>query len=112
LICGKNSTWFASYFESRGVDESKTFKRVHELHNLRNVIVHFPFEEEDKTGSLADYINKYGETVFPKLGTSAKDYSAEFDSYDAAASELYEKLRELLDSATPITQISDDLSPA
>ena len=88
---------------------------MHELHNLRNVIVHFPFEEEDKTGSLADYINKYGETVFPKLGTSAKDYSitcAEFDSYDAVASELYEKLRELLDSATPITQISDDLSPA
>jgi hypothetical protein len=28
--------------KSRGVEESKTFKRVHELHDLRNVIAHWP----------------------------------------------------------------------
>jgi hypothetical protein len=33
--------------KSRGVDESNTFKRVHQLHDLRNPIVHFPFDEWD-----------------------------------------------------------------
>jgi hypothetical protein len=47
-------------------------------------------------------------SVFPKkLGTWEEDYCitfAEFDHYDAVASDLYEKLQELMDSATPITK--------
>jgi hypothetical protein len=31
--------------KERGIDESKMFKRLHQLHDLRNVITHFPFEE-------------------------------------------------------------------
>jgi hypothetical protein len=99
----------------RGIDESKTFKRVHELHDLRNVIVHNPFEEELDGRLSCDFINKSGHTVFRKPGTSVYDDSitfAEFDSYDAVASELYKKLRELWESATPITEVSDELRAA
>jgi hypothetical protein len=91
----------------RGVDESKLFKRLHQLHDLRNVMCHFPFQD---SGDFAecDYINKYGETVFPKKpGTSEKDQFityAEFDLYDELASDLYEKLEELCGSAFPITE--------
>jgi hypothetical protein len=69
-----------------------------------------PFDEEVEGRLDCDYINKYGETVFPKKpGTSEKDYFityAEFDLYDAFASELYEKLYELWnsDAVTPITE--------
>jgi hypothetical protein len=42
--------------QRRGVDESKTFKRVHELHDLRNVISHFPFEEEFEGELHCDYL--------------------------------------------------------
>jgi hypothetical protein len=95
--------------KERGVDESKMFKRLHQLHDLRNVITHFPFEEDLPGDRLScDYINKYGETVFPKKpGTSEKDYFityAEFDFYHAIAMELYDKLYKLWDSAIPITE--------
>jgi hypothetical protein len=101
--------------KSRGIDESKTFKRVHELHDLRNVIVHNPFEEELDGRLSCDFINKSGHTVFRKPGTSVYDDSitfAEFDSYDVVARELYKKLRELWESATPITEVSDELRDA
>jgi hypothetical protein len=94
--------------KSRGIDESKTFKRVHQLHDLRNVITHFPFEEDGPDRLSCDYINKYGETVFlKKPGTSEKDYFityAEFDFYHAIAMELYDKLYKLSDSVIPITE--------
>jgi hypothetical protein len=100
----------------RGVDESKTFKRVHELHDLRNVIVHNPFTEDDLDDGLScDFIDKHGYTAFRKPGTSAYDNSitfAEFDAYEAVAAELYKKLLELLASATPITEVSDELRDA
>jgi hypothetical protein len=95
--------------KKRGVDESKMFKRLHQLHDLRNIISHFPFEE-DGDGLSCDYINKYGGTIFSKKpATSEEDNSityAEFDLYDAFASELYEKLQELWnsDAVTPITE--------
>jgi hypothetical protein len=94
--------------KSRGIDESKTFKRVHQLYDLRNVMCHFPFDEEVEGRLDCDYITKYGETVFPKKpGTSEKDYFityAEFDFYHAIAMELYDKLYKLWDSAIPITE--------
>jgi len=99
----------------RGVDESKTFKQVHELHDLRNVICHFPFEEEFEGELSCDYLNKYGSNVFKILGKSEKDNSityAEFDHIDAIARELYKKLFELMESATPITEVSDELRDA
>jgi hypothetical protein len=98
---------------SREIDESKTLNRIHTLHDLRNVIAHWPFDEElDKSGLSCDYINKAGDFNFRKPGASTKDNLItykEFDSYDADASALYEKLEELLESVTPITEISDDL---
>ena len=95
--------------KERGVDESKLFKRLHQLHDLRNVMCHFPFEEDVPGDRLScEYINKYGEMVFSKKpGTSEKDFFityAEFDFYDAVATDLQEKLGELSDSAFPITE--------
>jgi hypothetical protein len=94
--------------KNRGVDESKMFKRLHQLHDLRNVICHFPFEECPGDFLECDYINKYGETVFPKKpGTSEKGYSitfSEFDLYHAIAMELYDKLYKMWDSAIPVTE--------
>jgi hypothetical protein len=89
-----------------GVDESATFKRVHKLHDLRNVLAHWPFAEEaDQSGISCDFINERGDTDFRKPGTHAKDnmitYS-ELDRYDTEASEVYEKLEELAESAIPI----------
>ena len=99
--------------ESRGIDESSTFKRVHALHDLRNVIAHWPFDEEfDKSGLVCDFINRQGDTEFSKPGTRAKDNLityAELNEYDVDASSLYEKLDELLNSAIPVTDVSDDL---
>jgi len=48
----------------RGAEESKMFKRLHQLHNLRNVLCHYPFEE-GKDRVTYDYLNKEG-TVFPR----------------------------------------------
>jgi hypothetical protein len=99
-----------------GMDESATFKRVHKLHDLRNVLAHWPFDEEaDQSGISCDFINERGDTDFHKPGTLAKDSMityAELDRYDAEASELYEKLEELVESAIPITEPSEDLRNA
>jgi hypothetical protein len=39
--------------KKRDVDESKIFRRLHQLFDLRNVIAHYPFEEElDKKKAL------------------------------------------------------------
>jgi hypothetical protein len=96
----------------RGAEESKMFKRLHQLHNLRNVLCHYPFEE-GKDRVTYDYLNKEG-TVFSKSpATSELDDTityTEFDFYDALASDLYEKLQELLDAAYPITE--DELQHA
>jgi hypothetical protein len=98
--------------KSRNIDESATYKRVHKLHDLRNVIAHWPFfEEGDKSGLWCDYINKHRDLDFGRPGTKEKNrlikYS-EFDSYDVDASELYEKFDELLNSATPLTDLDND----
>jgi hypothetical protein len=102
--------------QSRGMDESATFKRVHKLHDLRNVLAHWPFDEEaDQSGISCDFINERGDTHFHKPGTLAKGSMityAELDRYDAEASELYEKLEELVESAIPITEPSEDLQEA
>jgi hypothetical protein len=86
----------------RDVDASKMFKRLHQLHDLRNVITHFPFEE-DANGLSCDYINKYGGTIFSKKPATSEDNYwityAEFDFYDAVATELYNKLQELWETA-------------
>jgi hypothetical protein len=59
--------------QNRGIDESKMFKRIHSLHDLRNVIMHWPFGEElDQSGISADYINADGKTSFQKPGTGTK----------------------------------------
>ena len=99
----------------RGINEHKTFSQAHELHSLRNVIVHHFFEEEGDDRLSCDYLGTFGETVFSKLGTAKTDNSitfAEFDSYNAIASELHKKLHELLQSATPVTEIGDELREA
>jgi hypothetical protein len=97
--------------ESQGIDESRTFKRVHKFHDIRNVIAHWPFGQ-DENGLSCDFIDKHGDTNFLKPGTREKDnlikYS-ELDAYDAELSELYEKLEHLTHSATPITGLSDEM---
>jgi hypothetical protein len=102
--------------QSRGVDESATFKRVHKLADLRNVLAHWPFDEEiDKSGISSDFIDKSGNADFSKPGTRAKDNMityAELDRYDAEASKLYEKLEELAESAIPIAEPSEELRNA
>jgi hypothetical protein len=93
--------------KSRGVDESKMFKQLHKLHDLRNIIVHNPFDEETDSSLRCDYINKYGGTSFAKkLKTSGDDSItyAEFDFYDAVAREVYDKLYKLWESAIPVTE--------
>jgi hypothetical protein len=100
--------------QSRGIDESVTFKRVHKLHDLRNVLAHWRFDEE-ADGISCDFMNERGDTDFYKPGTHAKDNMityAELDRYDTEASELYEKLEELTESAIPITEPSEDLRNA
>jgi hypothetical protein len=98
---------------SQGNDQGKTFKRIHALHDLRNVIAHWPFfEEMDETGLWCDYVNKDGDTDFRKPRISEKDNHItydEFDAYDVEASALYEILEGLVNSATPITEVSDNL---
>lgn len=97
--------------KSQGIDESRTIKRVHKLHNIRNIIAHWPFGG-DSDGISCDFIDKHGDTNFQKPGARDKDnlikYS-ELDSYDAELSELYEKLEQLSHSATPITGLSDEM---
>jgi hypothetical protein len=84
------------------------FKRLHQLHDLRNVMCHFPFEESGEDGLECDYINRHGHTVFSKKpGMSEYERRityAEFDLYDAVARELQEKLDNLWDSAFPVTE--------
>jgi hypothetical protein len=94
-------------FESQGVDVSKTFSAIHELHDLRNIVAHWPFSEEEG-GLWCDFIDKQGKTTFPRAKDNVINYS-EFDSYDSKASELYEKLENLMHLVTPISDASDDL---
>jgi hypothetical protein len=97
---------------NRAIDVSATLKRVHVLHDLRNIIAHWPFTE-DLGGFSCDFLEKHGHGDFSKPGTRARDNLItyeEFDAYDAEASALYEKLEELLESVEPITD--DDLRKA
>ena len=97
--------------KSQGIDESKTIKRVHEFHDIRNLFAHWPFGG-GPDGLSCDYINKHGDTNFRKPGAREKDnlikYS-ELESYDADLSELYEKLERITHSAAPISGLSDEM---
>jgi len=79
-------------------------------------MAHWPFTEElDQSGISCDYINASGDTSFDKPGTRSKDNMvtyAELDRYDIEASELYEKLEKLVESATPIMEPSENLRKA
>src|ERR1700738_619274 len=95
--------------ESLGIDESKMFKRIHALHDLRNVIAHWPFQLDLHNGGLScDYGGKHGST-FPKPGGAKDNFItfAEFDAYHAEATALFDKLQKLID--TQITDFGDDL---
>jgi hypothetical protein len=101
--------------ESKGIDEKKTFKRLHELHDLRNILAHWPFSEElGEIGLLCDYIDKRGEITFRKPRASTKDNLIEYselDSYDRDAAEIHEKLEHILSLVTPIEEggLNDEL---
>jgi hypothetical protein len=100
--------------KSRDIDERTTFKRLHALHDLRNVIVHWPFSESEG-GLSCDFMNKQGDVEFPKPGVKEKTNLikfAELDSYDADMCELNTKLESLLESAQPITDVNDELRTA
>jgi hypothetical protein len=69
----------AKVLESRGIDESKTFKRIHAFHDLRNVFAHWPFEEDEcGEGLWCDYVDKHEELTFSRPGTRTKDRSIKF----------------------------------
>jgi hypothetical protein len=94
--------------KSRGFDESKTFKRIHIFHDLRNVFAHWPFEQDPEGGEglWCDYIDKRGDITYSIPGTAKKDRVikyVELDSYDAEMSEVCERLEGL-----PITPITED----
>lgn len=112
----KKSKLIEMILQDRGIDESAMFKRIHAFHDLRNVIAHWPFDEEvDQSGICCDYANIGGDTSFQKPGTRAKDNLityAELDRYDIEVSELHEKLEKLVESATPIMEPSEDLRKA
>jgi hypothetical protein len=99
--------------KSQDIDESNMLKRAHELHDIRNIIAHWPFSEElGEIGLWCDYIDKRGDLGFKKPRARMKDNLIEYselDSYDADASELCEKLESLMNLVTPINDISDNL---
>lgn len=85
--------------KSRGFDESKTFKRIHALHDVRNTLAHYPFDEDgDRSGIYCSEFDKFFRY-------------AELDSYDAELSTLFVELEKLKhsDAATPITDLSSEL---
>ena len=94
------------------IEEWKTLKkRVHKLHNIRNILAHWPFSDNFGHGIWCDYLNEKGELDFAKPGTKAKDNIIEYselDSYDIDASDLCEKLERLREEVTSITEFSDD----
>jgi hypothetical protein len=46
--------------QSRGVDESATFKLVHSLHDLRNIVAHWPDMGEERDGLVYDFTKADG----------------------------------------------------
>jgi hypothetical protein len=90
--------------QCREVDESKTFKRIHAFHDLRNVFSHWPLY--DAGDSLwCDFIDKQGSTDFAMPGSKEKVRYIKYvdlDSYDTEMSILCKKLEEL--EIAPITQ--------
>jgi hypothetical protein len=93
--------------QGRGIDESKTFKRIHAFHDLRNVFAHWPMSEgEDGNGLWCDFIDKEGKLDFaiPSTGEKTRYIKyADLDSYDTEMSVLREKLEEI-----PVAPISQD----
>jgi hypothetical protein len=98
---------------SKDLDESKMLKRVHELHDIRNIIAHWPFSEDSVNAGLwTDFMDRYGHLGFKKPRAGEKDNLIEYselDSYDADAKELYDKLDNLINLVEPIDDLSDDL---
>jgi hypothetical protein len=103
----------------QGIDKSTILKSVHELHNVRNVIVHACFNY-DHQGITFDYVDRSGEMRLPNKkkfrtiwGEEAWDTTitySEFDLYDAQASKLADALEEIRGSFTPITDLDADLA--
>jgi hypothetical protein len=114
----KKSKLVEIILRDRGIDESMMFKRIHALHDLRNVFAHWPFDEELEmpgvdSGIYCDFINAEGDTGFHRKHKADAKINlityAELDRYDVEASELYEKLEALVETATPIMEPSEDL---
>jgi hypothetical protein len=102
--------------KNQGLNEHSLFKRVHALHDLRNVLAHWPFSEDlYQTGISCDFINGKGETTFRKPGTKAEDNAISYlqlDDYDIEASKISARLEELYESAIPIREASDEVRSA
>jgi hypothetical protein len=103
-------------FKSKDIDEGETFDRIHEFHDLRNVVAHWPFSYDESRDALwCDYYDKSG-TEFRRPGTTERDRIitlAEFDAYDAQLAELYKKLEELeMSTIPPVTNVDVDLRVA
>jgi hypothetical protein len=111
--------------KEQGTDQSDLFKRVHKLHDIRNVIAHASFDPV-QDGISFDYVGHSGDTRLPN-STAPKDMKkwqlkdfqgwgiitySEFDAYDAEVRTLTDSLLEICSSIAPITDFSANLASA
>jgi hypothetical protein len=104
-------------FKHQGVKAENLIKRIHKLHDIRNVIAHHHFDYDDNGLTFDTYLNKKGQPVLPHRPKGEPEHPddnlvitySEFDAYDRDAAELHDELLNLWVTLTPITDIGDDL---
>jgi hypothetical protein len=91
------------------------YKRVHELHNIRNIIAHSPFDpaefSREDDGVDFDYISPTGDSQVPNSiwYLDMRITYSKFDEYDALVNALCQALQTLHDSIEPISDITREL---
>jgi hypothetical protein len=106
--------------KSQGIDVRKDIKKVQELHDIRNIIAHWPFCAEND-GLFVDYVHKNGSLDLPpRRKTISNPYGglpfhnniiaySKFDEYDREAAELNKLFEELIFLVKPITDADSNL---
>jgi hypothetical protein len=94
-------------------------RRVHKLHDIRNVIAHSSFYDEPLQGVIFDsYFSRSGERRLPHKPKGEPDVGddnrvityAEFDAFDDEAAAIFNYLQNQIEGTlTPITHLDDSL---
>jgi hypothetical protein len=117
----KKLNFLALGFKHKKNDQDTPLKKLHQLHDIRNMLTHCRFipdygnnEHKEGSGIEFEYFAPHAKDNIPRFASHGSKFSSfiaysQFDLYDEQMSSISGVFDNLLKSTTPISDINEDM---